>query len=340
MKRASSTAVAVLLLLMVDTSPAADPGYKMLKKIFMGGEGGWDYLTMDADARRLYITRFNRVTVLDPDSGKIVGEIAGTTGVHGVALVPQSNHGYSSNGGDASVTVFDLKTLKEIAKIKVGARPDAILYDPASDRVFTFNAGSKDATAIDVKTQKVAGTVKLEGKPESAVADEKGMVFVNMEDKNQVAAFDSRDLTVKSHWDLEGCEEPTGMAMDRANRRLFITCHNEKMAILDADNGKIIATPPIGKGTDFCVFDPATKLAFSSNGDGTLTVVAEETPDKFTVVANVKTEPGARTMALDSKTHSIYLCTAKQKPAPPGGGQRGRRAYEPGSFVVLVVGKE
>jgi YVTN family beta-propeller protein len=340
MKRAGSITVAVVLLLTVDACPAADPGYKMIKKISMGGEGGWDYLTMDADARRLYVTRFNRVTVLDPDTGKIVGEIAGTTGVHGVALVPQTNHGYTSNGGDASVTVFDLTTLKEIAKIKVGARPDAILYDPASERVFTFNAGSKDATAIDVKTQKVAGAVKLEGKPESAVADEKGMVFVNMEDKNQVVAFDSRDLKVKSRWDLEGCEEPTGMAMDRASRRLFVTCHNDKMAILDADTGKIIATPPIGKGTDFCTFDPDTKLAFSSNGDGTLTVVEEETPDKFTVVANVKTESGARTMALDSKTHSIYLCTAKQKPAPPGQGQRGRRAYEPGSFVVLVVGKE
>jgi YVTN family beta-propeller protein len=277
--------------------------------------------------------------VLDTDSGKIVGEIAGTNGIHGVALVPQSNHGYSSNGGDASVTVFDLKTLKEIAKIKVGARPDAIIYDPGSERVFTFNAGSKDATAIDVKTEKVAGTVKLEGKPESAVADEKGMVFVNIEDKNQVVAFDSRELTVKNRWNLEGCDEPTGMAMDRATRRLFVTCHNEKMAVLDADSGKIIATPAIGKGTDACIFDPDTKLAFSSNGDGTLTVVEEESPDKFTVVANVKTEPGARTMALDSKTHSIYLCTAKQKPAPPGQGQRGRRAYEPGSFVVLVVGK-
>jgi len=339
MKRAGSITVGVLLLLMVGATPAADPGYHLMKTFKVGGDGGWDYLTMDAAARRLYISRFNRVMVLDTDSGKIVGEITGTTGVHGVALVPHSNHGYSSNGGDASVTVFDLKTLKEIAKIKVGPRPDAIIYDPGPERVFTFNAGSKDATAIDVKTEKVAGTVKLEGKPESAVADEKGMVFVNIEDKNQVVAFDSRELTVKNRWNLEGCDEPTGMAMDRANRRLFVTCHNEKMAVLDADSGKIIATPTIGKGTDACIFDPDTKLAFSSNGDGTLTVVEEESPDKFTVVANVKTEPGARTMALDSKTHSIYLCTAKQKPAPPGQGQRGRRAYEPGSFVVLVVGK-
>jgi YVTN family beta-propeller protein len=340
MKRAGLIAGVVLSLLAVDTCRAADPGYKVVKRFNVGGEGGWDYLTMDSVARRLYITRFNRVMAMEADNGKVVDEIAGTTGVHGVALVPQSNHGYTSNGGDGSVTVFDLKTLKEIAKIKVGARPDAILYDPASERVFTFNAGSKDATAIDVKTEKVAGTVKLEGKPESAVADEKGMVFVNIEDKNQVVAFDSRDLSVKNHWNLEGCDEPTGMAMDRANRRLFITCHNDKMAILDADSGKIIATVPIGRGTDACTFDPETKLAFSSNGDGTLTVVEEESPDKFTVVANVKTEPGARTMALDSKTHSIYLCTAKQKPPAPGQGQRGRRAYEPGSFVVLVVGKQ
>ncbi len=329
----------ILLLLVVGATPAADPGYKVAKKFPIGGEGGWDYLTMDSAARRLYVTRRDHVIVVDADEGKVVGEIAGTTGVHGVALVPQSNHGYSSNGGDNSVTVFDLKTLKEIAKIKVGARPDAILYDPASGRVFTFNAGSKDATAIDVKSQKVAGAVKLEGKPEAGVADEKGMVYVNIEDKNQVVAFDSRELTVKNRWNLEGCEEPAGMAMDRANRRLFVTCHNEKMAVLDADTGKIIATPAIGKGTDACVFDPETKLAFSSNGDGTLTVVQEETPDKFTVVANVKTEPGARTMALDSKTHSICLCTAKQKPAPPG-AKPGRRAFEPNSFVVLVVAQE
>jgi YVTN family beta-propeller protein len=186
MKRLSFLAVGVLWLLLVGTSPAADPGYKLLKKFNVGGDGGWDYLTMDGAARRLYITCFNRVMVIDADEGKVVGEIAGTTGVHGVALVPQSKNGYTSNGGDGSVTVFDLKTLKEIAKIKVGTRPDAIIYDPASECVFTFNAGSKDATAIDVKTEKVAGTVKLEGKPESAVADEKGMVFVNIEDKNQV----------------------------------------------------------------------------------------------------------------------------------------------------------
>src|SRR5713101_7037540 len=317
MQRMGSVAVGVFLLFIVGTTPAADPGYKLAKKFTIGGDGGWDYLTMDAAARRLYITRGTHVTVMDADEGKVVGEIPGTTGVHGVALVPESNHGYTSNGGDNSVTVFDLKSLKEIAKIKVGTRPDAILYDPASERVFTFNAASKDATAIDVKTEKVAGTVKLEGKPESAVADEKGMVYVNIEDKNQVVAFDSRELTVKNRWNLEGCDEPTGMAMDRANRRLFVTCHNEKMAVLDADSGKIIATPTIGKGTDACIFDPDTKLAFSSNGDGTLTIVEEESPDKFPVVANVKTEPGARTMALDSKTHSIYLCTAKQKPAPP-----------------------
>jgi YVTN family beta-propeller protein len=338
MKRAGSIAIGVLLVVMAGATSAADPGYKVIKKFAIGGDGGWDYLTMDSAAHRLYVTRFNRVMVIDAEDGKVVGEIPGTTGVHGVALVPESNHGYTSNGGDGSVTVFDLKTLKEVAKIKVGARPDAIIYDPASARVFTFNAGSKDATAIDVKTEKVAGTVKLEGKPEAAVADEKGMVFVNLEDKNQVLAFDSKELTVKNRWTLEGCEEPAGMAMDRANRRLFVTCHNEKMAVLDADTGKIVATPAIGKGTDACSFDPDTKLAFSSNGDGTLTVVEEESPDKFTVVANVKTEPGARTMALDSKTHSIYLCTAKQKPPAPG-AKPGRRAFEPNSFVVLVVSK-
>jgi len=338
MKRAAGMAVGLFLFSLVGTTPAADPEYRLAKRFVLGGEGGWDYLTMDSAARRLYISRSNRVMVMDADDGKLVGEIKGTTGVHGIALVPESNHGYTSNGGDGSVTVFDLKSLKEVAKIKVGARPDAILYDPASERVFTFNAQSKDATAIDVKTEKVAGTVKLEAKPESAIADEKGTIFVNLEDKNQVLAFDSRELTVKNRWNLEGCEEPTGLAMDRANRRLFVTCHNDKMAVLDADSGKIIATPAIGKGTDYCIFDPDAKLAFSSNGDGTLTVVGTKSPDKYTVVANVKTEPGARTMALDTKTHSIYLCTAKRKEAPAG-AKRGRPNFEPKSFVVLVVSK-
>ncbi len=312
--------------------PAPPPGYQVLKKITPGGEGGWDYLTIDPAARRLYIARSDRVMVLDIDKETLVGEVTNSPGVHGVALVPKLNRGFASNGGDSTVSVFDLRTLKEVARIKVGQRPDAILYDPASGRVFTFNAGSRDATAIDAENQKVVGTIKLDGKPEFAATDEKGLIFVNVEDKNEVLAIDAQKLTVEHRWPLSPGEEPTGLAIDRAHRRLFATCHNEKMIILDADSGRVIASPAIGKKTDACVFDPDAGLAFSSNGDGTLTVVREESPGQFAVAENVATEAGARTMALDSKTHRIFLVTARAK-------QGERRKYEPGSFMILVVGK-
>jgi DNA-binding beta-propeller fold protein YncE len=330
----------VVLLLSLAPGNAADPadmGYKLQKTIKIGGDGGWDYLTFDPDAHRLYIARATRVQVLDVDKEKLVGEVADTPGVHGVALVPKRHRGFASNGRDNTVTIFDLETLKETARPKVGTRPDGILYDSASDRVFTFNAGSKDATAIDAEKGEVVGTVKLGGKPESAVADGKGMVFVNIEDKDEVVAFDAKDLSVKDHWAVVPGKAPVGLAMDRAKHRLFVSCHNEKMVVLDADNGKVLATPTIGKGTDYAVFDPATKLAFSSNGDGTLTVIEEKTEGEFTVAGNVATQRGARTMALDPKTHNIYLATAKFKaPAP---GER-RPGIEPDSFVILVVGKE
>jgi YVTN family beta-propeller protein len=265
------------------------------------------------------------------DKGTLVGEVAKTPGIHGVALVPKRNRGFTSNGADSTVTVFDLETLREVARIPVGKRPDAILYDPASGRVFTFNAGSGDASAIDAEIEKVVGTIKLGGKPEFAVADGKGHAYVNLEDKSEVLALDTRKLTVEQRWPLAPGKEPTGLAIDRARRRLFASCHNEKMVVLDADSGKVLATAPIGKGTDACIFDPDTRLAFSSNGDGTLTVVRED-KGQFEVAETVMTQAGARTMALDTKTHNLFLATARPKP-----GQR--RAYEPGSFVILVVGR-
>lgn len=332
-------AAAVVGFVFVGLAGAAEPAksdYHVVKKIEVKGEGGWDYLTMDPAARRLYITRGDHVIVLDVEKEKVVGEITKTPGVHGVALVPKRKKGFISNGGDASVTMFDLETLKEIGKVKVGQRPDAIIYDPASDCVFTFNAGSKDTTAIASEDGSVKGTVALGGKPESAVADEKGHIYVNIEDKNEIAVVDSKTLKLKDHWKLAPGEEPTGLAIDVAKRHLFATCHNEKMVVMDADNGKVLATPTIGKGTDACVFDPEEHLAFSSNSDGTLTIV-DATADKFPVVANTKTQAGARTMALDTKTHNIYLATARFKPQPQG--QRGRPGIEPDSFVILVVGK-
>jgi YVTN family beta-propeller protein len=330
----SSLLFALVLLVMDGRMPAqsAEPGYHVIKKFTLGGEGGWDYLSIDPAARRLYIARADRVMVVDLDKGTLVGEVPNTPGIHGVALVPEQNRGFSSNGGDATVSAFDLKTLKEVTRIKVGKRPDAIVYDPASKRVFTMNAGSSDATAIDVATEKVVGTIPLGGKPEFAVADGKGQVFVNLENKSEVVVLDTQKLEVANRWPLAPGKEPTGLAMDRAKRRLFSSCHSQKMVVMDADNGRVLATPAIGKGTDACVFDPDRKLAFSSNGDGTLTVVREDDGDKFTVVENVETQVGARTMALDPKTHQIYLATAKAKP-----GQR--RSFEPGSFVILVVGR-
>jgi DNA-binding beta-propeller fold protein YncE len=332
-----AVSASALLLALVGLAAADEPAkteYRVLKKIPLGGAGGWDYLTFDEG--RLYIARSNRVQVVDVEKGKLAGEVLKTPGVHGVALVPKRKLGFSSNGGDSTVTVFDLETHRAKKQVKVGERPDAILYDPASDRVFTFNARSKDATALSGEDGSLAGTVKLDGRPESAVADEKGMVYVNIMDKNEVAAVDAKKLTVKERWALGSGKSPMGIAMDRANRRLFVTCRNEKMVILDADNGRVLETLSIGKGTDAAAFDPGAGLAFSSNGEGTLTVV-ERQGDKYRVAANVKTQAGARTMALDPKTHNVYLVTARFK--PPAAGKKGRGQMEPGSFVILVVGK-
>src|SRR5215467_1095192 len=291
-------------------------GYHVLKKVTLGGDGFWDYLTMDSAARRLYISRTNRVMVWDVDSGTVAGEIPGTNGVHGIALATDVGKGFTSNGRDGTSTIFDLKTLKVLGQAKTSAGPDAIIYDPASQRVFTLNAGGKDATAIDAKTGEVAGSVALGGKPEFAAADGRGTVFVNMEDKSTVVAIDSKNLKIKATWPLAPGESPSGMAIDADHHRLFIGCHNKMMVIMDTDSGKVIATPPIGNGVDANGFDPGTQLAFSSNGDGTLTVVHEDSPDKFTVVENASSAPRARTMAVDLKNHNVYLVTAEFLPAP------------------------
>jgi DNA-binding beta-propeller fold protein YncE len=333
MTRTCIVALTALLFLPLGTGRAAEPesGYQLLNTIKVGGEGGWDYLTMDAASRRLYLSRSNRVIVVDVDKGKVVGEVKNTPGIHGIAVAPKRKKGYTSNGGDSTVTVFDLQTLKEISRLKVGKRPDPIIYDPASDRVFTFNASGMDATAIDSVTDKVVGTVKLGGRPEFAVADEKGMIYVNIISKNEVVAFDAKELKVKDRWPLAPGEKPSGIAMDRVKRRLFVTCRNEKMVILDADKGKVVGTVTIGKGTDACAFDPGTGLAFSSNGDGTLTIVAEK-QDEYHVLANVKTQDRAKTMALDPKTHKVFLPAVKYK--------AGGRTPEPDTFAILVFGKK
>jgi DNA-binding beta-propeller fold protein YncE len=314
--------------------PPASP-YKVLTKYELGGEGGWDYLTADADARRLYISRGTHVMVMNLDDGKVVGDIPKTPGVHGVALAPKHKRGFTSNGSENTVTIFDMESLKETARVKVGTGPDAIFYDPFTDRVFTCNGRSKDATAINAATGEVVGTVKLEGRPEAGVSDEKGMVFINLEDKSQVAAVDAKTLEVKNRWALTPGEGPAGLAIDLNKHRLFSTCHNEKMVVMDADSGKVLDTLTIGKGTDAAAFDSSAGLAFSSNRDGTLTVVEAPADGKFHVLDNVKTQLGAKTMAFDSKTQKIFLATAQFKEAEAGK----RPMPVPNTFVIVVVGK-
>lgn len=322
-----------------EAKPAS--GYHLLKKIEVGGEGGWDYLFVDGAARRLYVSRSTRMMVFDADTGKSVGEIPDTPGVHGVAIADDLGRGFTSNGRDGSVTIFELKTLKPISKVKVGTNPDCIIYDPATHRVFAFNRGSSDVSAIDAKTGEVAGLIALGGHPEFATADGKGMVFVNLDNKSEIVAIDSKKLEAKAHWSVAPGEGPSGMAIDRKHNRLFSVCGNKKMTVMDAATGKVVADVPIGTGPDAAAFDPDTNLAFSSNGEGTLTIIHEDSADKYSVVENVTTQRGARTMALDPKTHNVFLVTAQYGPPPAPTPERPnpRPAIVPNSFVILVFGK-
>ena len=320
---------------------APDSGYHLLKKVHLGGEGGWDYLKLDAEARRLYISHGTHVMVLDADSYQVVGDIPDTQGVHGVAVAQEFGRGFTSNGRTATVTIFDLKTFKKIGEAKTEEGPDGILYDPAAKRAFTFNGRANSTTAIDAATGNVAGSVALGGRPEFAVADGAGRLYNNLEDKSEVVEIDARGLKVLNRWPLAPCEEPSGMAIDREHRRLFIGCHNQMMAVMNADHGKVVATVPIGRGVDANRFDPETQLAFSSNGDGTLTVVHEDSPDKYSVVENVQTERGARTMELDPKTHRVFTVTAQfgEAPPPKPGERFSRPPILPDTFELLVLGK-
>lgn len=321
---------------------AAGSGYHVIKTFKLGGEGGWDYLTADAAARRLYISRGTHVIVLDLDSGKNVGDIPDTPGVHGIALAPELGRGFTSNGREGTVSIFDIQNLRLITKVKVGDNPDAILYDPATKRVFTFNGRSHDSSAIDAASGKVVGTIPLGGKPEFAASDAKGEIFVNIEDKSELDAIDPNKLEIKSKWPLAPCTEPSGLSIDRKHRRLFVGCDNKMMAVVDANSGKVLATPAIGEGVDATAFDDETGQAFAScGGDGVLTIVKEESPEKFTVAENVPTQKGARTMALDSKTHNAYTVTANfgPRPEPTADNPHPRPSILPDSFVVLVVGK-
>jgi YVTN family beta-propeller protein len=302
-------------------SIASPGGFAILKKIPIAGKGSFDYLTVDEGARRLYVSHGTQVEVIDVDLGSVVGSIPKTLGVHGIAIAPELGRGFVSNGESSTVTIFDLKTLKAIADVPTGKKPDAIIYDPASSRVFAFNGESNSATAIDAATGKVAGTVDLGGGPEFAAADGNGFIYNNLEDESMVLKIDSRKLTVEKRWPTAPCASPSSMAIDRANHRLFVGCRSKVMAVMNADTGQIIATLPIGDHVDATAFDPQTKLIFNSNGEGTISVIHQDSPDKYSAVETVKTLPRAKTMALDPKTHQLFLSTA-----------------EAGQFEVLVVG--
>jgi len=311
----------VVLLITIAAAFSAS-GYHLLKTIPVGGQGSWDYLSIDEANRRVYVSHETQVDVLDADSANVVGKITNTLGVHGIAIAPELNRGFTSNGRSNTVTIFDLKTLSPVAQVPTGKKPDAIVYDPATSRVFSMDGGSNSSTAIDARTGTVAGTIDLGGGPEFATADGTGNVFVNLEDESLVLRIDSRALAVKDRWPLAPCEHPSSMAIDRTNHRLFIGCRSKVLAIVNAETGKVIATFPIGDHVDASAFDPSTGLIFNSTGEGTVDVFHQDSPDQYSVVARIPTHPGSKTMALDQKTHQLFV-----------------PANESGRFGVMVFGK-
>jgi DNA-binding beta-propeller fold protein YncE len=307
------------------------PLYEQTAKWTIGGEGGWDYLKLSPDGGRLFVAHSDKIEVLDTSSGKVIGEIP-ASGAHGVALVPEKQLGFSTNGRAGTVTVFDLRTLKPQSEIKVGENPDAIIYDPHSKDVIVMNGRSHDLMAIDPASLKVVATVPLGGKLEFAAADA-GHVYVNVEDLSEIASVDTKIWKAVQRWKLNGCEEPSGLAFDPELGHLFAVCGNKQMVVVDAKTGNIIATLPTGHGTDAAAFDPGLKSAFASNGEGTLTVIRQSKEGKYKVADNMETARGARTMALDPKSHKIYLATAELGPPPEG---QERPTIKPGTFMVLV----
>jgi len=323
-------------------SAASSSKFSVLERWKIGGSGGWDYLTLDSTGARLFISRGDHVDVVDTASGKLLGSIADTKGVHGIALAEDLKRGFTSNGRGDSITVFDLATLAVIKEIPVpGHNPDAILYEPVLKHVFTFNGRSKDATVVDASSFAVLATIPVPDKPEFAVHDAAGQIFVNIESEaGQMLVIDGRKLAVQATWPMPGCATPSGLAMDRTHHRLFSVCDAKVMAVTDAVTGKQVATVAIGEGPDAAAYDSKRGLVFSSNGEGTLTVIHQDSPDKYTVVDTVKTQRGARTMALDPASGRVYLVTADFGPPPPATAEvpHPRPTLIPDTFTVLVVG--
>ncbi|MGA2096834.1 MAG: YncE family protein [Candidatus Acidiferrum sp.] len=341
-----SLSVAMILaagLLLRAASPTPGPsGYHIIKTVSVPGDTGWDYLYVDAGARRVYISHGDHTVVMDADTYAIVGDIPDTKGVHGIAIASDLGRGFTSDGASNEVTIFDLKTLKTIGTVKTDVNPDAILYEPVTKRVFTFNggrrnaSGGKNSTAINASDGTVLGTIDMGGKPEFSAADGKGFVYTNNEDTSELYHLDAKNLKVLDHWPLAPCKSPSGLAIDPKNRRLFSVCDEKVMSVTDADTGKVVANPTICDGPDAAGYDPATGYVFASCGDGNLTVIHQDSADKYTVVENVPTKKTARTMGLDLKTHTIFLPSAEFDPPAPG-ERRGK--MKPGSFAIVVVGK-
>ena len=328
--------------------PAPPPRYALIQEIRLAGDGGWDYLSIDPAARRLYVAHGDHIDVLDIDDDTLVGSIADTPGVHGLAIAHELGRGFASDGRASQASIVDLNSLATIARVATGDGPDAIVYESGRNEVYTFNGRGHSATVFDAHSGNVVATIALPGTPEFAVADPAaGRVYENIEDKNLIVAIDVRSHAIAEQWPIAPGESASGMDIDTAHHRLFIGCHNQRMLMLDAGNGHVIASVPIGMGVDANAFDPGTQLAFSSNGEGTVTIAREDTPEKLSVVQTLQTQAGARTMALDPITHNIYLATADRVPAltaPPDqsgaatGPPRGRPAIVPGSFRILVYG--
>ena len=328
--------------LLIFTGTASAQNYKLIRRIPVGGEGGWDYLRVDADAHRIYVARGDHMMIVDEVSGKVLGDIPNTKGIHGTALAVDLNKGYTSNGQAGTVTVYDLKTLKPISDIKTtGDNPDSIIYDPATKRVFTMNGRTGNSTVIDATTDKVVGTVDLGGKPEEPALDGRGNMFVNLEDKSSIIEFDTKTLAVKGTWPLAPCEGPSALAADTKNHRLFAAC-DKMIAVVNMDTGKVVATPAIGGDPDGNGFDPGTGLIFAACREGLLTVIHQDSPDKYSIVGNVNTQFGARTMTLDPKTHHVFTETADFKPAaaPTPDNPRPRPQAIANSFVILELGPQ
>ncbi len=317
-------------------------GYHVIRRIPVGGDGAWDYLKVDPDAKRLYVARSTHVMVIDEVTGKLLGDIPDTKGVHGTAVAPELNRGFTSNGTANTVTIFDLKTLKPISEVKVsGENPDSIIYDPATKRVFTFNGRTLQCHGSRCRRGMIlAGTYRKGGKPEEPVLDGQGNMFANLEDKSSIVEFDTKTLAIKGTWSLAPCDGPSGLAMDTKNRRLFAAC-GKMVAVMNADTGKVVATPQIAGDPDGIGFDPGTGLVFAPVREGLLTVIHQDSPDKYSLVANVTTQAGARTMTLDPKTHHVFTETSdfQAAAAPTADNPRPRPQQIPGSFVILELGQ-